>query len=314
MILNPFPYSSSNKRYYTYDYYLKQTFQQKVFKVALDAGFSCPNRDGHCGTGGCTFCSLAGSGDFAGHRNDSLLDQFDQVKTMMHQKWPIAKYIAYFQAFTNTYGPVEQLKTYFEPFVHMSDVVGIAIATRPDCVPEDVIDYLESIHQRTHLWVELGLQTSHDATADAFNRGYPTSVLTDAVHRLRRRGIRVLVHLINGLPGETMEMMVANARYVAGLDIQGLKIHSLCLLNNTLMGENYRQQPWPLMTMEEYVDLVVHQLELLSPQMVIQRVTGDAKKEDLIAPLWSLKKTLVTNRIDQRMVELNTYQGKRYGQ
>lgn len=311
--MNPFPYSNTNKRYYTYDYFLKTTFHEKVFKVALDAGFSCPNRDGSCGSGGCTFCSSAGSGDFAGDVHDSLNVQFDKIRLMMHQKWPVAKYIAYFQAYTNTYAPVDVLKSLFEPFLGRQDVVGIAIATRPDCIPEDVLDYLDTIHQRTHLWVELGLQTRHDTTANEFNRGYLTSVFTDTVQRLRARGIRVLAHLINGLKGETPEMMIESARFVAMHDVQGIKIHSLCILKNTVLGDLYEHEPWELLSEDQYVDIVVRQLEILPPNLVVQRVTGDANKSDLIAPTWSLRKTAVTNHIDQLMVKKDTFQGKFYG-
>jgi len=312
MKTNPFPYSDTNKRYYTYDYYLKQTFGGKVFKVALDAGFGCPNRDGQKGIGGCTFCSVSGSGDFAGDIQDPLDVQFEKIKAMMHHKWPVARYIAYFQAYTNTYAPVEELKATFEPFIGKENVVGISIATRPDCVSEDVIDYLVTIHERTHLWVELGLQTIHDTTATSFNRGYETAVFYDAVARLRRRGLRVLVHLINGFPEETTEMMMESARAVASLDIQGVKIHSLFVLGNSMLGRSYKKNPFPILTQEQYVDLVVRQLECFAPHVVVQRVTGDAPSYDLLAPKWSLKKTIVTNEIDKLMVERDTWQGKYY--
>lgn len=312
MTTHPFLYSDTNKRYHTYDYYLKHTFGGKVFKVALDAGFGCPNRDGHKGIGGCTFCSVSGSGDFAGDIHDPLEVQFEKIKTMMHLKWPVAQYIAYFQAYTNTYAPLHVLKETFEPFIGKENVVGLSIATRPDCVSEEVIDYLVSIHERTHLWVELGLQTIHDETAQGFNRGYETSVFYDAVHRLRQRGLRVLVHLINGFPDETPDMMIASARAVAALDIQGVKIHSLFVLGNSQLGRAYKKAPFPMLTQAQYVEVVVRQLELFSPRVVVQRVTGDAPAHDLVAPLWTIKKTAVTNDIDKLMVSQHTWQGKYY--
>ncbi len=314
MNTNPFPFSDINKRYHTYDYYLKHTFGGKVFKVALDPGFGCPNRDGQKGIGGCTFCSVSGSGDFAGDISDPLDVQFEKIKSMMHQKWPVAKYIAYFQAYTNTYAPLDELKATFEPFINKDNVVGLAIATRPDCVSEEVIDYLVTIHERTTLWVELGLQTIHDETARDFNRGYETSVFFDAVQRLRRRGLRVLVHLINGFRGETPEMMIESAKAVARLDIQGVKIHSLFVLKNSKLGREYVQHPFPLLTQEDYVDVVVRQLELFAPHVVVQRVTGDAPSYDLLAPKWTLKKTIVTNEIDKLMVTRQTWQGKYHDQ
>jgi uncharacterized protein len=307
---NPFPFSNTNKRYHTYDYYLKTKYGEKTFKVSLDGGFDCPNRDGKVGVGGCTFCTVSGSGEFGGDRVDSLEVQFNKVKDMMHQKWPVAKYIAYFQSFTNTYGTIEKLKETFEPFIGKENVVAMSIATRPDCLPTETLDYLESISKRIDLWVELGLQTTYDHTANMINRCYDYDVFLVAVKELRARNINVMVHLINGLPYESNEMMIENIKRVTKLDIQGVKIHSLSVIRNTTLEKIYEKKPFPIMTREEYVNLVVKQLELIPPHIVVARVSGDAKREDLIVPEWSLKKLALANEVDKLMVEKNTYQGK----
>lgn len=307
---NPFPFSNTNKRYHTYDYHLKTKYGEKTFKVSLDGGFDCPNRDGKVGVGGCTFCTVSGSGEFGGSRIDPLDVQFNKVRDMMHQKWPIAKYIAYFQSFTNTYGDLEKLKSTFEPFIGKENVVALAIATRPDCLPKETLDYLESISKRIDLWVELGLQTTYDTTAKMINRCYDYRVFLEAVKELRSRNINVMVHIINGLPYETKEMMINNIKQITKLDIQGIKIHSLSVIRNTALEKIYAAKPFPIMTRDAYVDLVVEQLELIPPHIVVARVSGDAKREDLIVPEWSIKKTILANEIDKKMVELNTYQGK----
>ena len=307
---NPFPFSNTNKRYHTYDYHLKTKYGEKTFKVSLDGGFDCPNRDGKVGVGGCTFCTVSGSGEFGGSRIDTLDVQFNKVRDMMHQKWPVAKYIAYFQSFTNTYGDLEKLKSTFEPFIGKENVVALAIATRPDCLPKETLDYLESISKRIDLWVELGLQTTYDTTAKMINRCYDYRVFLEAVKELRSRNINVMVHIINGLPYETKEMMINNIKQITKLDIQGIKIHSLSVIRNTALEKIYAAKPFPIMTRDAYVDLVVEQLELIPPHIVVARVSGDAKREDLIVPEWSIKKTILANEIDKKMVELNTYQGK----
>jgi uncharacterized protein len=313
ILKNPFPYSNTNKRYHTYDYHLKTTYGEKTFKVSLDGGFDCPNRDGKVGVGGCTFCTVSGSGEFGGSRIDALDVQFNKVKDMMHQKWPVAKYIAYFQSFTNTYGDLDKLKSTFEPFIGKENVVALAIATRPDCLPLETLDYLDSINKRTDLWVELGLQTTYDHTAKMINRCYDYDLFLVAVKELRARNIKVMVHIINGLPYETKEMMINNIKRICKLDIQGIKIHSLSVIRNTTLEKIYAAKPFPIMTRDEYVDLVVEQLQIIPAQMVVARVSGDAKREDLIVPEWSLKKTILANEIDKKLVELDTYQGKLYG-
>jgi radical SAM protein (TIGR01212 family) len=307
---NPFPFSNTNKRYHTYDYYLKSRYGEKTFKVSLDGGFDCPNRDGKVGVGGCTFCTVSGSGEFGGDRIDPLEVQFNKVKDMMHQKWPVAKYIAYFQSFTNTYAPVEKLKQTFEPFIGKENVVAMSIGTRPDCLPDDVLDYLADINKRIDLWVELGLQTTFEKTAKMINRCHSYDVFLKAVADLRARNIKVMVHMINGLPYESEEMMFENIKRVSKLDIQGIKIHSLSVIKNTALERIYLKKPFPIMSKEAYVDLVVRQLEIIPPHIVVARVSGDAKKEDLIVPEWSIKKVALANEIDKLMVLKDTYQGK----
>ncbi|CCQ94334.1 putative Fe-S oxidoreductase [[Clostridium] ultunense Esp] len=300
------------KRYYTWNSYLRHHFGMKVFKVMLDGGFTCPNRDGKVAIGGCTFCSSRGSGDFAGRRRDDLSKQFREVRDRMHRKWPEAKYIGYFQAFTNTYAPVEELREMYETILQEEGVVGLSIATRPDCLPDDVVELLAELHSRTELWVELGLQTIHEETARLINRGHDYPTYVEGVKKLRRHGIRVVSHIILGLPQETKEMMMATARAVAGLDVQGIKIHLLHLLKKTPMVKQYEQGVVRLMEKEEYVKQVVDILEILPPEMVIHRLTGDGPPDLLIGPMWSRKKWEVLNAIDLELVRRNSWQGKFY--
>ena len=308
---NPFPYSLDNKRYHTYNYFLKTKYHQKIAKVPLNADFTCPNRDGTVGVGGCTFCSAKGSGDFAGDVSETLNEQFKQGVRIMTRKWPDARFIAYFQAFTNTYAPVAQLMERFEPFATMEEVVGIAIATRADCINEDIAAYLADLNTRTDVYVELGLQTIHDETARQINRGHDYQTFKNAVALLRRYHLEVCVHIINGLPGETYEMMLETAKAVGQLDIQAIKIHSLYIIEGTVLAAQYHHHPFPVMSREDYIDLVVDQLRYLPPHVVIERLTGDAVADDLIAPLWSRNKTTILNDIDKLMVKRNVVQGDR---
>lgn len=307
--MNKFPYSNDNKRYHTYNYYLKNKYQQKIAKVSLNAGFTCPNRDGTKGKGGCIFCSDSGSGDFAGNVYDSLQKQFQDVSTMMRKKWPDCKFIAYFQANTNTYGTLERLKATFEPFLEYPDVVGIAIATRPDCLSEEICDYLYELSQKCDLYIELGLQTIHDSTAQLINRGHDYQTFLKGLERLRKRHLDVCVHIINGLPYETYDMMIETAKVVGQLDIQGLKIHNLFMLKDTALHKMYLQKPFPLLSREDYIKLVVEQLTYIPDSVVIERLTGDAPLKDLVEPLWSIKKVTILNDIDKLMKEKDLYQG-----
>lgn len=308
---NPFPLSFDNKRYHTWNYYLKNKYQQKVFKVPLNANFSCPNRDGTCGTGGCTFCGSLGSGEFAGNINDSLNEQFEETQKMMKLKWPDGKPIAYFQAYTNTYAPLSQLKTYFTPFIEREDVLGLAIATRADCLEDDKIAYLRSLTKKKEIWIELGLQTIHDLTAKRMNRGHDYQTFLDCILRLQSTNLKICVHIINSLPNESKEMMIETAKALGQLPIHAIKIHMLHICKDTKMGNDYIKQPFSLLSLEEYIDVVIKQLEVLPKEIIIQRLTGDAKKELLIAPDWTLNKTNVLNSIDKEMVKRNTWQGKK---
>lgn len=299
-----------DKRYHTWNYHLRSMFGEKVFKVPLDAGFSCPNRDGKIATGGCTFCSARGSGDFAGSRRDDLVTQFNEVKERMHQKWPDARYLGYFQAYTNTYAPVEELREMYEVILEQEGNVGLAIATRPDCLEDDVVEYLAELNERTYLWVELGLQTVHDKTGELINRAHDYKCYVEGVEKLRKHNIRVCTHIIYGLPQETDEMMLETAREVSKLDIQGLKIHLLHLMKKTPMVKQYEQGLLQFLEKDQYVDLVVRTLEMMPPELIIHRVTGDAPANLLIGPMWSLKKWDVLNSIDRELRERNTWQGK----
>lgn len=308
---NPFPYAIANKRYRTIDYTLKQKYHTKVAKVSLNGGFSCPNRDGTISTGGCIFCSN-GSGDDNIKASIPLMKQFAIVKEMLVNKWGNPKYIAYFQSYTNTYAPINRLKEIYEPFVNFDDVVEIAIATRPDCLDEDVYEYLESISKRKTLTIELGFQTSNEITARFINRGYSNDVFIKAVKELRKRNIDVVVHIINGLPYETKEDNINTIKFLNELDIQGIKFHSLFIEKDTTLAKIYEENPFELISMDAYIDIVITQLELISPRISIGRVTGDPYKNKLIAPSWALKKINVMNGIDKEMVKRNTYQGRLY--
>jgi hypothetical protein len=309
---NKFKYSSDNKRYHTWNYHLHQKFGEKVFKVALNAGFTCPNIDGTRGVGGCTYCSNSGSGDFAGDPTHDILRQFEEVKSKMHLKWSKAKYIPYFQAHTNTYAPADVLRARFEPVLAQDGVVGISIATRADCLADDVLDYLSELNQRTYLIVELGLQTIFDETGDKINRCHTYAEFLDGYEKLRARNINVCVHLIDGLPNETKEMMIESAKAVAALKPHCVKLHLLHILKNTKIAEQYRNGDFELLTLEEYVDIIVSQLEVFPEETIIQRLTGDGGRDTLIGPLWSLKKFVVLNEIDKLMVRRDTYQGAQY--
>ncbi|MCK0471257.1 TIGR01212 family radical SAM protein [Halalkalibacter sp. APA_J-10(15)] len=306
------PSHFGDKRFYSWNHYLKQQFGERVFKIPLDAGFDCPNRDGHVAFGGCTFCSERGSGDFAGDRRDDLVTQFHSIKEKMHQKWKSGKYIGYFQAYTNTYAPVDTLKNYFEKILEQKGVVGLSIATRPDCLPDDVVAYLAELNERTFLWIELGLQTVHEKTATIINRAHDYQCYKEGVEKLRKHGIRVCSHIINGLPLETEDMMLQTAEEVAHLNVQGIKIHLLHLLKRTPMVKQYEKGLVQLMDFDSYIRLVVDQLEILPPDMIVHRLTGDGPADLMIGPMWSLNKWKVLNAIESELTNRNSWQGKYY--
>lgn len=309
---NPFPYSDDNKRYHTWNYYLKHRYHEKVFKVALNANFSCPNRDGTCGVSGCTFCGSLGSGEYAGNIHDDLAAQFEERKAMMKRKWPNGDAIAYFQAYTNTYADVDTLKKTFDPFVAREDVVALSIATRADCLEDDKIAYLESLTKQKDIWIELGLQSMHNETAKRVHRGHDYQTFLDCIDRLKDTHLKICVHIINSLPYESKDMMLETAKAISHLPVHAIKIHMLHIMEDTQMAKEYQQHPFPVLSKEEYIDIVVSQLELLPPEMIIQRLTGDGVKEKLITPQWTMKKVVVLNDIDKEMLRRDSWQGKYY--
>ena len=302
-----FKYTLDNKRYHTLNYHLKEKYGKKTFKVSLNANFSCPNKKNG---NGCIFCSKLGSGDFAGDVNKDLITQFNEVKTIMEKKWPDSYYIGYFQANTNTYAPLNVLKEKYETILSLPNVIGLDIATRSDAISNEVLDYLEELNKKTNLTIELGLQSMHEKTLNLIKRGHDLTNFENMVKELQKRNIEVIVHIINGLPGETKDDMLETARYLNKLKINGIKIHMLYIVENTELYDMYKENPFHILSKEEYIDIVISQLELLDEEIVIPRITGDPKKEDLLEPTWLLKKFCVLNDIDKEMVKRNTYQGK----
>ena len=304
---------NNEKHYNTLNNYYQFKYQKKVFKVSLNGGFSCPNKDGKKGFGGCTYCSELGSGDFAGDINKSLPDQFFEMKKMMEQKWPNALYIPYFQANSNTYADIATLKEKFESVIHLDEkIVMLSISTRPDCLDDDIIAYLGELNTKIPIQIELGFQTSNEKTIQAINRNCTNQEFERAIKLLREQNIEVVVHIINGLPDETKEDMLNTIKYLNQFDYQGIKIHLLHIMKNTKMGEDYLKNPFKTLTLAEYVDIVTEQIRILKPSIIIHRLTGDAPRDLLIEPLWSLKKFVVMNEIDKEMRQKNAYQGDHY--
>ena len=311
---NPFENTDSNKRYYTYDYYLRRTFGGKCVKIPIDAGFSCPNIDGTKGVGGCIYCSSRGSGDFALTPDNSITQQFITTKDKLMSKWRVDRYIPYFQAHSNTYAPLCVLREKFEEALSLQGVVGLNIATRADCISEECARYLASLGERCVLTIELGLQSSSDKTASTINRGHSFAEFCEGFARLRRASekINICVHIILGLPGETEEDMMRTARDVAALHPDQVKIHLLHVLRGTVLEEMYNRGEYTPLTKEKYVELAVRTIELLPKDTVIARLTGDGMADTLLAPEWSRKKVSVINDIDKLLYERNSWQGKKY--
>ncbi len=309
---NPFPYSDSNKRYHSYDYYLRTKFGAKCAKLPLDGGFTCPNRDGTRGEGGCIYCSARGSGDFCADASVPIANQLATAREKLSSKWTDPLCIAYFQAFTGTYAPVKVLREKYEAALAFPQVVGLSIATRADCLPDDVIAYLAELAERTFLTVELGLQTVHDATAARIHRGHTFAEFHNGYAKLRAASdkIHIGVHLINGLPGENAAMMLETAHAVAALHPDQLKLHLLHVIDGTPLAQMYARGEFSCLSLNEYADIVVRQLEIMPPETVIGRLTGDGMADALIAPLWSQKKLVVMNTIDRLFYERGTWQGK----
>lgn len=301
-----------DKRYHSLNYHLREIFGEKAAKISLDGGFTCPNRDGSLAINGCAFCSARGSGYFVAAAQESLAEQFRQGQEIMQKKWPVQKYIAHLQAFTNTYAPVVRLREIYYNLLEQPGAAGIAISTRPDCLPEDVLNLLAEINQHTFLWVELGLQTIHKHSSQLLNMHYDYDDFLRAVNGLRQRNIAICAHIILGLPGEDKKDMLTTAQALSALSIQGIKIHLLHLMKNTPLADIYAREPFALLSQAEYVDLVVDILEILPPQVVIHRLTGDSPRDLIIGPTWSLKKRQVLNAIDGELKSRNSWQGKHY--
>lgn len=300
-----------NNRYYSLNEFLRNRHGEKILKLSIDGGFTCPNRDGTLSSKGCLFCSERGSGDFTFYEKGSITAQLKEASLLLAHKWGTdRKYIAYFQAFTNTYDSVETLRLKYEEALAFPGVVGLAIATRPDCLTDEIIAYLAELSQRTHLWVELGLQTIHEETALLINRGYSLTCFEEAIYKLAACGIETVAHLILGLPGETPEHMLASARYISSLPLQGIKLHMLHILDNAPLGHYYANHPFPLLTEEAYIKLIGEILSILPPEFVIHRLTGDGARAHLVAPLWTIHKKQVLNHIVQYLKLHDIYQGK----
>ncbi len=307
---NPFPHSDTNRRFYTYDYYLRQTYGGKVAKIPLDAGFTCPNLDGRRGVGGCIYCSSRGSGDFAPEAALSVTEQFRAGVAAMSDKWQPVGYIPYFQAHTNTYGPVERLRALWEEAIAQPGVVGLAVATRADCISPAIADLLREFATRTRLTVELGLQTAHDRTAEAINRCHTYEEFLRGYRLLE--GLDVCIHLIEGLPGESHADMLETARQVASLRPFAVKLHLLHVLRNTALAALWESGAYTPLELANYVQVVCDVLELLPPETVVERITGDGPPDLLLAPMWSRKKFVVMNEIDKELHRRDSYQGKYY--
>lgn len=302
----------NGKPYYSFDSMLKERFSEKIYKVALNGRMTCPNRDGTLGNRGCIFCSAGGSGDFAGDKQDSITTQIDKQAARLRQKRNASSFIAYFQAYTNTYAPVAYLRSIFTEAISHPDIVALSIGTRPDCLGEDVLNLLEELSLKKPVWVELGLQTIHEKTAVYIRRGYPLSCFEDAVQQLRKRNLDVIVHTILGLPGETKEDILETMNYLNHMDIQGIKLQLLHVLKNTDLATDYLNGKFSVYEMDEYIDLVIDCLEHLSPKIVIHRLTGDGPKDLLIAPTWSSAKKTVLNTLHHECKIRGAYQGKQY--
>lgn len=307
-----FKYTLDNKKYHTLNYFYKNKFGIKVFKVSLNGGFSCPNLDGKVGYGGCIYCSKSGSGEFGGDIHKSLTQQFYEMRDIVNKNHIPCKYIGYFQARTNTYADVNILRKKYEEILAIPDVIGLNIATRCDSINDECLDYLEELNKKTFLTIELGLQTIHEKTSKLINRCHTLEQFDKMVNKLREKHINVVVHIINGLPFENEDMMLETVMHLNTLNIQGIKIHMLNIIKDTEMANLYEKTNFHVLTKDEYIDIVIKQLELLDPKIVINRITSDPDKEMLVEPKWLCEKCQLLNDIDKEMVKRNTYQGIKY--
>ena len=300
----------NDKRYHTLDYEMKKNFKEKTIKLSIDGNFTCPNRDGTIGSKGCIFCSERGSGDFNSDKNISITEQIKEQTQIMSKKWKSSTYIAYFQNYTNTYDTVENLRKKFYEALSCENIKGLAIATRPDCINSEVLELLEELNSKTFLWVELGLQTINDKTSNFLRRGYKTELFDKTYDKLKNKNIKTVVHLIFGIPGETKLDMIDSVKYISSKNVWGVKLHMLYVVKNTDLAEYYNKAPFKILSSEEYIDIVCDALELLNPETVIHRLTGDGKKSDLIEPMWTLHKLKVLSDIDKELKNRESYQGK----
>lgn len=298
----------NNKRYYTLDNYNKNKYKTKVFKINLNLGLTCPNIDGTKGYGGCIYCKSGGN-PFPGNIKKSLKEQFEEGKEKLHKKWKTGKYIAYFGNNTNTYAPLDYLKKAFEEVLTYKDVIGLNISTRPDAITDETLEYLIDLNKRTNLTIELGLQTIHNQTSILINRGHTLGEFENMYKKLHKNKIKVVVHIINGLPYETKEMMIETVKYLNKLHIEGIKIHMLHVLKGTKLEKLYKKEKFKILTKEEYIDIITTQIENLNPEIVVNRITGDPDTKDLIEPAWLTKKFSIINDIDKNLKKRNTYQG-----
>lgn len=299
------------RRYRSLDHYLKEKFGHKLYKLSLDGGMTCPNRDGTLSTGGCIFCSGKGSGDFAAPFSGDIVQQLENAKRLVSEKYDGDQYIAYFQSFTNTYAPTERLRELFYPVIMRDDVAVLDIATRPDCLGGDVLELISKLSRIKPVWVELGLQSASDETARKINRGYPTSIYKKAVSDLHKSGAEVITHMIIGLPGERTSDMLSTARHIAECGSDGIKLQLLHVLKGTVLEELYRRGEFQVLSEEEYTDIVASVISYLPESMVIHRLTGDGAGDSLIAPLWSRNKRHVLNLISHKLREYDIIQGCR---
>ena len=308
---NPYPYSEDNKRYQTFNYYTKSHYGTRMYKVPLEAGFTCPNRDGTKGYGGCIFCG-GGSNSFPDISGSDLYKQYLERKEIFIKKWPNGLPMAYFQSYTNTYAPLERLKEVYTPFIENEEVYGIVIATRSDCLSDETIEYLKDVANKKEVWLELGLQSIHDETLKLINRGHDYANFLECVNKLADTRIKISVHLINGLPNESKEMMLETAKVIGKLPVEAVKIHMLHVLKGTTLGDLYEKKPFPLLSKKEYTEIVAEQLLYLRPDMAIERITGDGLADQLLAPEWTKKKVSVINDIDKIMAANDWWQGMRF--
>lgn len=300
------------KRYNTLNNELKKEFGDKVMKLSLDGGFTCPNRDGTIGTNGCIFCSDEGSGEFTGSRFVSIEEQVEQQKRLLSKKWKADKYIVYFQNFTNTYASVDRLRKLYYEAIKIEGVVGLAIATRPDCLDGDILDLLSELNKETYLWIELGLQTIHEKSTKFIRRGYELSIYDEAIKNLKDRGIKVVTHIIIGLPNETNQDVLKTVEHVAMTNTWGVKIHSLYIQKETDLYDFYIENPFSIRNMEEYIGIVADSIEILPKDMIIHRLTGDGKRSLLYEPQWTLDKLRVLTGIDKELETRNSTQGEKF--